>query len=171
MRRYAYTCDKCGKEVDTPIRVLVYQVDVKTDKEVQEEHPEKNELCPDCYRRLCMWIDAGPVETNYEAIIRLYREGKEIPEIEEETGIPCAAVSRVIIKEGLGAERYPVTEDPVETFDDGQGRGYRISADKRAKVIEMAKDGYPPEQIAIELKLKPKTVAKVIQGWQEAGDD
>ena len=170
MIKHVYVCDRCKNETDTPLRIYGCRVDVETTRVVAEAEPAHNELCPDCFAKLIDWIKAGQTETNYEAVCRLYREGKEIAEIEQLTGIPCAAISRVVINEGLGAERYPVTEDPMETFDDGAGRGYRISADKRAKVIEMLKDGYPPEQIAIDLKLKPKTVAKVIQGWQEASD-
>lgn len=170
MIKHVYICDRCKKEIPDPIRIYGCEIDTQTDRVKPEANPAHNELCVDCYRALCRWIDAGPVETNYDAVVRLYREGKEIAEIEELTGIPCAAISRVVINEGLGAERYPVTDDPMETFDDGAGRGYRISADKRAKVIEMLKDGYPPEQIAADLKLKLKTVQKVVHGWQEAAD-
>lgn len=171
MRKYVYTCDRCKRETEAPLRIYGCRVNTQTDRVVAEADPAHNELCTDCFAKLIDWIKAGQTETNYEAICRLYREGKEIPEIEELTGIPCAAISRVVINEGLGAERYPVAEDPMETFDDGAGRGYRISADKRAKVIEMLKDGYPPEQIAADLKLKLKTVQKVVHGWQEAGND
>lgn len=167
MKKFVYYCDRCKKQTEKPVRVYAHDIDLATD-DPGAEHMAAVELCPECTQKVIDLLHCGM--TNYEAICKLYRDGKEIAEIEELTGIPCAAISRVVINEGLGAERYPVTEDPMETFDDGAGRGYRISADKRAKVIEMLKDGYPPEQIAAELKLKAKTVAKVIQGL-EAGDD
>lgn len=169
MIKYTFICDRCGKETDTPIRIFGCRVDTKTDKVAADVDPPKNELCPDCLKSLVDWIKAGPQETNYEAIVRLYREGKEIPEIEELTGVPCAAISRVVIKEGLGAERYPVTNQV--SCSDGKGRGFHLSAEKRNKIIEMVKDEYPPEQIAADLKIKLKTVSAVIAAWQEAGNE
>lgn len=106
MIRYTYVCDRCRQETKTPLRIYGGKIDTKTNQTLTDQQPH-NELCPECFEGLVDWIKAGKTITNYEAIIKLYREGKEIKDIELETGIPVAAISHVVAKEGLAAERYP----------------------------------------------------------------
>lgn len=128
MRCYRYICDKCGKDTTHPIRIISRLVNTLTDKERPEDEPDRSELCEKCFGEMLAWIygkDGGDTEPAEQAeaqlsepeqrgiaqksrseIIRLYKEGKEMGEIEKQTGVPIAIVSRVIAQEGLGDERY-----------------------------------------------------------------
>lgn len=115
MKKYVYYCDRCKKQTEKPVRVYAHDVDLATD-DPGAEHMAAVELCPDCTQKVIDLLHGGM--TNYEAICKLYRDGKEMPDIELATGIPVAAISRVVAKEGLAAERYPTPPGRSSEDDD-----------------------------------------------------
>lgn len=135
MVEYVYRCDRCGKVTKEPLRIYGCAVDTETNRVKPEANPPKQDLCPECYRALVSFINAGaenekqePEEKGEEGprqkpekakeetkgagkktrdrIVQLYKGGAEMEEIENVTGVPMYVISRVIDQEGLGKERY-----------------------------------------------------------------
>lgn len=165
MRKFVYVCDRCKKEISDPIRIFGCQVNTKTDRVEAEADPAHNELCVDCFRDLIKWIDVGICETNYDAIIRLYREGKEIDEIEKLTGIPVAAVSKVVVENGLGAERYG--EDAALK----KGGKAPLGSERAQRIYELADDGMPYNLIAEDVGCHVTTVRNYLRKREAENGD
>lgn len=189
MKKFVYYCDRCRKQTDRPVRVYAHDIDLATDAP-GAEHMAAVELCPDCTQKIIDLLHGGM--TNYEAICKLYREGKEITDIELATGIPCAAISRVVAKEGLAAERYPAKpgrpseddEEPelVERIPQkkkktiGARPGGNMSPHKKHvhvtdemvdKMIELRVSGMTYMQIAGELNVSDQTVSRYLKTRKE----
>ena len=167
MKKFVYYCDRCKKQTDKPVRVYAHDIDLATD-DPGAERMAAVELCPDCTQKIIDLLRGGM--TNYEAICKLYRDGKEMPDIELATGIPVAAISRVIAKEGLAAERYPAQEDMKRrvTDDENPKRRYTIITDEMVeKMVELRMAGETYAQISDKVGVSHMTVRRYLQGRKE----
>lgn len=193
MKKYVYFCDRCKKQTEKPVRVYAHDIDLATD-DPGAERMAAVELCPDCTQKIIDLLHGSM--TNYEAICKLYREGKEITDIELATGIPCAAISRVVAKEGLAAERYPAQPGHYSKDDDsepdqaqllpppkkkkGNARpGGNMSPHKKHvhvtdemvdKMIELRVSGMTYMQIAGELEVSDQTVSRYLRKHPEVAN-
>ena len=144
MIKTIYICDRCGREVtEADIFELIpacpggkLTVPAEVSKLLGERH-----VCADCirnmFKRRTIRNEDGfhevakneHVETpserdmrktryvskkNYDAICKLYKEGKELEEISDALMIAVCEVSKVVNNEGLGAERYKGQNVPSE---------------------------------------------------------
>ena len=62
MVEYVYRCDRCRKETKEPIRIYGCIVDTETNRVKPEADPPKQDFCPECYRALVSFINAGAEE-------------------------------------------------------------------------------------------------------------
>lgn len=165
MKKYVYYCDRCKKQTDKPVRVYAHDIDLATN-DPGAEHMAAVELCPECTQKVIDLLHGGM--TNYEAICKLYRDGKEMPDIELATGIPVAAISRVIAKEGLAAERYPAQEDTKRHVVENPKRKYTIITDEMVeKMVELRMAGETYAQISDKVGVSHMTVRRYLQDRKE----
>lgn len=165
MKKFVYYCDRCKKQTDKPVRVYAHDIDLATN-DPGAEHMAAVELCPECTQKVIDLLHGGM--TNYEAICKLYRDGKEMTDIELATGIPVAAISRVVAKEGLAAERYPAQENMEHHVVENPKRKYTIITDEMVeKMVELRMAGENYAQISDKVGVSHMTVRRYLQGRKE----